>query len=110
MKIIKGSDNCSKCGLCFLGNKKNNCTITVNANTDACKGDMVKINYSEGRGILIAFLLFLLPILIFILLIKLSINAGYSEILSFLMGIAGLLLYFFIIKDKNLRGIEITKE
>ncbi|MBN1521773.1 MAG: SoxR reducing system RseC family protein, partial [Candidatus Aureabacteria bacterium] len=110
LEIIRSGLTCSTCGLCLFGRKRPSCSITVSSDADVASGDIVEIDYSEGRGIWMAFLMFLFPAVLFLIILSASLMLNVNEAASLLFSAAGIVVYFFIIKEKNIYGIKIKKK
>jgi positive regulator of sigma E activity len=109
LELLREPDGCSRCGICFMGRRKKTCMVTVTSSADVAPGDMVSLEYSEGRGVLMALQVFFFPVVIIIGFTGMSLYAGYSEFGSCCLALAGLVLYYFLLKKKKLSGIQITK-
>lgn len=114
VKVVRQSScggNCSSCGAC--GNREIH--ATVNNDAGAKKGDVVRIVSSTSQVLKTAFLLYFLPVLLFILIyLVLSPITGtvFSICTAFLL--VGLLYFILKRSEKKLtvssKIVEILKE
>ena len=109
LQVMHEEDGCDKCGICMMGQKKRDHIITLKNEANVSRGELVNLEFSEGRGIFMALMIFFFPALVFFTVIFSGLYAGYSEILSFAMGIAGIFLYFLCIKKARVSGITLSK-
>jgi positive regulator of sigma E activity len=109
LELMREPDSCARCGICLMGRKRKTCVVTVRSGADVAPGDTVSLDYSEGRGVLMALLVFFFPVVIFTGITGMGLYAGYSELGSCCLALAGLVLYYFLLKKKKLSGIQITK-
>jgi positive regulator of sigma E activity len=109
LEVIPDGSGCFKCGLCLFGGKKK-CTLSLETEENVLPGDTVRIDYSEGRGTVMALKIFFIPTVILVLLAGAFIWLGYPEIISAGAGAAGVVLYFILTRSRKQKGISLVKE
>ena len=101
-------ENCKACGAC---EKKHHVSLVLN-NLGALKGDTVEVSVSDKTANSALFLIFILPIIIFVFVYCLGFIVFNSHITASLSSVGVVILYAIFIKksDKKLAPIpEITR-
>ena len=110
LELLHEEAGCSKCGICLIGQKKAGGTISIRSAEPVQAGDIVRVEYSEKRGILMAGSLFFIPTLIFFFSLVLLIRLGLSEVLSLMIALIELVLYYLFLGKMGISGVKIIKE
>lgn len=97
-------DNCGSCSANCDSSK-----IVINLKNDigAKKGDLVKIKSSSRKVYRYALVIYLIPLVMFIMGILIGVKKFASELSGFLLGVGFLIISLFIIKiiDNKLKGL-----
>ena len=90
-----GCSDCALASLCSLGKAEEE---TVEAlGTNLAPGDKVKVTEGEGKLILFAFLLFIVPLMFFVLGYVIFKNFINGELFPVLLGFGLMIIYFLIL-------------
>ena len=116
--IVLLEDNgisCEKCGLCASKKRNKKCQIKIPSdNSNINVGDKVRIFYSEKRGIQMAFLIFIVPVIIFLAVVAGSVEANMQNGVPVIVAFILIVLYFAVLKIffkiRGVRGINVLKE
>ena len=101
--LNKNNHSCEHCNLrascCVFGNNNNNRELKIQNNNlnDFNIGDMVYIEISEGKGSLYSILIFLIPLILFLIPI-IALQNIFNQGINLLFGIGLIIIYFFILK------------
>ena len=109
LELIHEEAGCRDCGICLIGRKKTGGTISIRSAEPVEPSDIVRVEYSEKRGILMAGFLFFLPTLIFFFSLMLLIRLDFSEVLSLMIALTELVLYYLLLGKLGISGIKIVK-
>lgn len=90
-----GCSDCAMASLCSLGKTEGEVVEALGNNLSP--GDKVKVTEGEGKLILFAFLLFILPLIFFVLGYVIFKNFLKGDLLPALLGFALMVVYFFIL-------------
>ncbi len=107
MLEILESQACQNCKLDCKINKR----IVLDTDANFKKGQIVEIRFLEKKFLILAFFVFLLPSILFVLLLFLF---RELETVSFLLGVIGVSIYFFVLTfflktNKEFNKIEILE-
>jgi sigma-E factor negative regulatory protein RseC len=105
--ILNSSEQCSKCKICLFDDKGQR-TLKVDNEVNAAVGDNVEIFIPEGMISKLSFLIFILPIMTFLIGYLIVWSLSRSEVLSAVAGAITFVLTFYalFIYEKKLNQIK----
>lgn len=107
VKILKEGGSCSSCGFskfCSIGGKKDEGDIIEVRGNGFAPGDEVILEEKVSGIIAATSLIFIVPIIAFVLGYYVGVSLGLSELMSALTGFALMAIYFLVLRlfDKKL--------
>lgn len=97
-------ESCEKCGACEAGHKKQ---TLVRVLGDAAVGDVVAVVMPDNRILALSAVMYGVPLIGLIAGLLLGMRFFQSEVKALVTGVAGLVLFFFIVKawDKRIQSM-----